>query len=224
MQQNSVNFCSLIKFVNEKKLLHKERSGFRPSDSCECQQFSIVHGIYKLFDCNPPFEFTEFWFSLIYEPIMRNSRTPPKALGEKNTSRKLIENFLSNRYQMVVLNGQSPTWEKVSARATQGCVYIRSFVFLNVYQWSYLWIIINSSSCYNIQVFGISCERNLDLQLDKKFNFTYHINIIIFKADEGIGITRKLYKVRLGISLITICKSFIWPWLWRLHFWSTSKV
>ena len=109
----------------------------------------------------------------------------------------------------MVLNGQSPTWEKVSARATQGCVYIRSFVFLNVYQWSYLWIIINSSSCYNIQVFRISCKRNLDFQLDKKFNFTYHINIIIFKADEGIDITGKLYKVLLGISLITICKSFI---------------
>ena len=64
MQQNSVNFCSLTKFVNEKKLLHKERSGFRPSDSCECQQFSIVHGIYKLFDCNPPFEFTGIFLDI----------------------------------------------------------------------------------------------------------------------------------------------------------------
>ena len=35
---------------------------------------------------------------------------------------KLIENFLSNRYQRVILNGQSSSWEEVLAGIPQGSV------------------------------------------------------------------------------------------------------
>ena len=48
-------FDSIMKFLNESKLLSDAQSGFRPSDLCEYQLFSI-HGIYKSFDCNPPLE------------------------------------------------------------------------------------------------------------------------------------------------------------------------
>ena len=49
-------FDSIMKFLNESKLLSDAQSGFRPSDLCEYQLLSIVHGIYKSFDCNPPLE------------------------------------------------------------------------------------------------------------------------------------------------------------------------
>ena len=49
-------FDSIMRFLNEKKLLSDAQSGFRPSESCECQLLSIVHDIYKSFDCNPPLE------------------------------------------------------------------------------------------------------------------------------------------------------------------------
>ena len=45
-----------MRFLNENKLLSDAQSGFRPSDSCEYQLLSIVHDIYKSFDCNPPLE------------------------------------------------------------------------------------------------------------------------------------------------------------------------
>ena len=47
-------FDSIMRFLNENKLLSDAQSGFRPSDSCEYQLLSIVHDIYKSFDCNPP--------------------------------------------------------------------------------------------------------------------------------------------------------------------------
>ena len=41
---------------------------------------------------------------------------------EYDTLLKLIENFLSKRYQRVVLNGQSSSWAEVSAEVPQGSV------------------------------------------------------------------------------------------------------
>ena len=49
-------FDSIIRFLNENKLLSDAQSGFRSSDSCEYQLLSIVHDIYKSFDCNPHLE------------------------------------------------------------------------------------------------------------------------------------------------------------------------
>ena len=45
-----------------------------------------------------------------------------KSFGISDTPLKLTENFLSNRYQRVVLNGQSSSWAEVSAGVPQGSV------------------------------------------------------------------------------------------------------
>ena len=48
----TVIFNSICEYLEENDLLRPTQSGFRPSDSCE-YQLSIVHEIYKSFDCNP---------------------------------------------------------------------------------------------------------------------------------------------------------------------------
>ena len=104
-----VIFDSIMRFLNESKPLSDAQSGVRPSDSCEYQLLSVVHDIYKSFDCNPPLEvrgifldiskaFDRVWHDgLIYKI---------KSFGISSTPLKLIET-LSNRYQRVVLNSQS---------------------------------------------------------------------------------------------------------------------
>ena len=112
-------FDSITRFLNENKLLGDTQSGFRPSDSCECQLLSLVHDIYKssFFGSLGIFlviskAFDRVWHDgLIYKI---------KSFGVTNTLLKLIENFFSNRYQMVVLNGQSSSWAEVSAGVSQG--------------------------------------------------------------------------------------------------------
>ena len=49
-------FDSIMRFLNENKLLSDAQSGFRSSDSCEYQLLSIVHDIYKSFEGNHPLE------------------------------------------------------------------------------------------------------------------------------------------------------------------------
>ena len=89
-------FDSITRFLNQNKILSDAQSGFRPSDSCEYQLLSIVHDIYKSFDCNPPLEvrgifldiskaFDRVWHDgLIYKI---------KSFEISDTPLKLIENF-----------------------------------------------------------------------------------------------------------------------------------
>ena len=103
-------FNSLFEFLKENNLLNKNQSGFRPSDSCEYQLLSIVHEIYASFDCNPPRDvrgifldiskaFDRVWHEgLIYKI---------KQIGVTGLPLKLVQSFLSQRFQWVLLNGQS---------------------------------------------------------------------------------------------------------------------
>ena len=49
-----VNFNSLFEYLEQNNLLCPNQSGFRPSATCEYQLHSVLHEIYKYFDCNLP--------------------------------------------------------------------------------------------------------------------------------------------------------------------------
>ena len=53
-----------MRFLNENKLPSDAQSGFRHSDSCEYKLLSIVHDIYKSFDCKPPLEVREIYLDI----------------------------------------------------------------------------------------------------------------------------------------------------------------
>ena len=118
-------FNSIFDFLHNNSLLSANQSGFRPSDSCESQLLSICHEIYAFFDCYPPLEvrgvfldiskaFDTVWHEgLIYKI---------KSIGISGPLLKLIESFLSNRYQRVLLNGQSSTWFVIIAGILQGSI------------------------------------------------------------------------------------------------------
>ena len=106
-----VFFNSFFEYLEENNLLCPNQSGFRLSDSCEYQLLSILHENCKSFQfhCNPPKDvrgifldvsksFDRVWHGFIYEI---------KRIGITGNSLKLIESFLSKRFQQVVLNGQS---------------------------------------------------------------------------------------------------------------------
>ena len=91
-------------------MLSVHQSGFRPGDSYVHQLILIVHDIYNAFDANSSLEvrgvfldiskaFDRVWYKdLLYKP---------KCMGINGNILKLVESFLSNRYQRVVHNGQA---------------------------------------------------------------------------------------------------------------------
>ena len=92
------------------KLLNPCQSGFKKNDSCINQLVSITHEIYSAFDRNPSLvvrgvfldlskAFDKVWHDgLIYKL---------KSLGISRSLLKLIQNYLDNRFQRVLLNGQT---------------------------------------------------------------------------------------------------------------------
>ena len=111
-------------FLGGNNLLNLNQSGFRPNDSCESQLLSIVY-IYSSFNCHQSLEvrgivldiskvFDRVWHKGLLYKI--------QSTGISGTSLKLIESFLSGRYQLVLMNGQASSWSPVLARVPQGSI------------------------------------------------------------------------------------------------------
>ena len=95
------------------KLFTPSQSGFLEGDSCIAQLLAIIHD--NIFDSNPPVDvrgvfldiskaFNKAWhISLLFKL---------KSYGVKVELLSLLECYLSNREQRVVLNGQTSDWKK----------------------------------------------------------------------------------------------------------------
>ena len=120
-----INFNSVFVYLNNNNFLNSHQFGFRPGDSCIHQFISITHDIYKAFDTNPSLEvrgvcldlpkaFDKVWYGgLLYN--LRRMGICGEYLGQ-------IDSFLSDRFQSVVLNGQTSKWSQIKAGVPQGSV------------------------------------------------------------------------------------------------------
>ena len=120
-----VIYNNLFIYLQENKFLTENQSGFRSGDSCISQLIAITHGIYQDFDGNPSLEtrgvfldiskaFDKVWHDgLLYKL---------KCLGVDEGFYGILKNYLQNRQQKIVLNGQSSSWLDVNAGVPQGSV------------------------------------------------------------------------------------------------------
>ena len=102
----------------EETLLNPNQSGFRPSDSCINQLLAITHEIFEAFDCNPALEvrsvfldISEAFDKLWHEGWLFKLRS----MGISGELYNLFGNYLSGRFQRVILNGQTLLWRPVIA-------------------------------------------------------------------------------------------------------------
>ena len=125
MWNNNLQFF-IWRYVEVNKLLSVHQSGFGSNDSCVNQLLSIVHNLLKkAFDAYPTLEtcgvfldmskaFDKVWHQ---GPIFKL-----KSTGVSDSLLSLIESFLSNRFQRVLLNGQTSEWLPVKAGVPQGSI------------------------------------------------------------------------------------------------------
>ena len=116
-------FNEMFKFFIENELISPNQSGFKPGDSCINQLLAITHEIYKSFDDG--FEvrgvfldiskaFDKVWHEGLIFKLKQN--------GISDNLLNLLCDFLRNRKQRVLLNGQVSDWPDVRAGVPQGSI------------------------------------------------------------------------------------------------------
>ena len=108
-------YNSLFNYFQSNKLLTSSQSGFLPGDSRIAQQLSIIHEIQTAFDNNPTVDvrgvfldiskaFDKVWHSGLLFKL--------QAYGVEGQLLALLKDYLHDRQQRVVLNGQRLIGEK----------------------------------------------------------------------------------------------------------------
>ena len=125
-------------------MLNPNQSCFPPGDSCIHILISVTHEIYAYFDANPSLEVRDVFLDTAkafdgvwQEGLIYNI----KCMGVKGDLLALIESFLFERQQRVVLNGQETEWLPIKAHVPQGSVLGPLFFCFVLYIHIYTYIL-----------------------------------------------------------------------------------
>ena len=111
-----VIYNSLFNYFQSNRLFTPSQSSFLPGDSSIAQLLSIIHEIQTAFDGNPTVdvrgvflniskEFDKVWHDGIIFKL--------KSYNTEGELLSLLKNYLENREQRIVLNGQTSEWRKI---------------------------------------------------------------------------------------------------------------
>ena len=116
-------FKNIYNFLHSQRIISDHQSGFKPGDSTVNQLAYLYHKFCEALDkkkdirvifCDISKAFDRVWHSgLIYKM---------KAVGIDGDLLRLLENYLCNRQQRVVIKGQTSEWGEISAGVPQGSV------------------------------------------------------------------------------------------------------
>ena len=107
----------------EERLLNPNQSGFRQSDSCINQLLAITHEIFEAFDCNPTLEVRSVFLDIskAFDKVWHEGLLfKLRSMGISGELYNLLGNYLSDRFQRVILNGQTSSWRPVIAGGFSG--------------------------------------------------------------------------------------------------------
>ena len=117
-------FDIFYEFLNKNNLFNHIQSGFRHYDSCIHQLIAITHNIFSAFDANPSLEVRGGFARVTHDVLLYK----PKSNGIDDDLFKLIESFLNNRCQRIVLNSQSSVWKLVTAGLVLGPFFFLIYI------------------------------------------------------------------------------------------------
>ena len=105
----------------ENELISPNQSGFKPGDSCINQLLAITHEIYKSFEDRYEVRGIFLYISKAFDKVWHEGLIfKLKQNGKSGNLLNLLCDFLRNRKQRVLLNGQVSDWSDVRAGVPQG--------------------------------------------------------------------------------------------------------
>ena len=116
-------FNEMFSFSLENNLVSPNQSGFKLGDSCINQLLSITHEIFQSFDEGFKVRSAFLDISKAFDKVWHKGLI--FKLPQNGTSGNLLDilsDFLSDRKQRVVLNGQKSKWENVNEGIPQGSI------------------------------------------------------------------------------------------------------
>ena len=202
-------------------MLYKSQSGFRKGDSCISQLLAITHEIYSNFDACPSLEtrgvfidiskaFDRVWHECLLYKL--------KSYGIKGPLSILIKSFLTNRFQRVVLNGQTSNWKEILAGVPQGSILGPLFflMFINDIPkgiQSHINFFADDTSIFSVMTDKISASVSLneDLNLISNWAYTWKMsfNPDLSKQAKEIIFSKKQSNIQLPV--LTFNNSILSP-------------
>ena len=185
-----VIYNSLFNYFQSNRLFTPSQSGFLPGDSCIAQILSIIHEIQTTFDENLTVDVREVFLLLskAFDKVWHDGIIfKLEAYGAEGELLSLLKNYLENREQRVVLNGQTSERRKIMSGIPQGSVLgpLLFLIYINDLPDG-----INSlckifaddtflfSKVSDIKRFQILINRRMKLFfLEKQVQITYHVHL-----------------------------------------------
>ena len=116
-------YDNTLKCFLDNNLISPKQSGFRPGDSCINQLLSITHDIFTSFDNGLEVRGVFLDVSKAFDKVRHDGLIYKlKQNGIKDKLLCILIDFLNNRQQREVLNGQFSSWTKVNAGVPQGSI------------------------------------------------------------------------------------------------------
>ena len=118
-------YDSLYSHLDSCDLLNPNQSGFCPGDSTVNQLISIIHTIFKAFDCNPPLDVRSVYLDIskAFDRVWHDGLIYKlKRCGVSGQLLSVLQSFLKDRKQRTVLNGQCSNWGDILAGVPQGAI------------------------------------------------------------------------------------------------------
>ena len=115
-----LHYIQMFEFFIRNNLISQNQSGLKPGNSCTNQLLAITHKIFKFFDACLDVRAVFLVISKAFNKVWHQGLL--YKLKQNIISRNLLETsteFLNDRKQRVVLNGQNSSWANVEAGVPQ---------------------------------------------------------------------------------------------------------
>ena len=113
----------MFEFFIENNLITPNQSSFKSGDSCIKQRISITHEIYKSFDDGYEVRGVFLDISKSFDKVWHQGlHCKLRKSGISGELLNTLTDFLDNRTQRVILNGQYSSWAKVEAGVPQDSI------------------------------------------------------------------------------------------------------